>query len=153
MKYKALWVVAYTACCEPSTNGVLDCLMGGDDPFQAISLFTYATLRLFDWVHRAMFVLSDRWLKASSLSVTLLHLQTKVGEAHNQSVAFILLGKQLGECLLVAFSKEKCSEERDNYCWDECPHYMGKVKEDLQSTSVGHQRWSALSTNPSARHR
>ena len=36
---------------------------------------------------------------------------------------------------------------------EECHRYVGKVKEDLQCTSVWHWRWSALSTNPSAKHR
>jgi len=48
--------------------------------------------------------------------------------------------------------KEKCSEERDRYCREESHCYVGKVKEDLQRTHVGHGRWSALSTKPSARH-
>ena len=28
------WAVTYTACCAPSSKGVVDGLMGGDDPFQ-----------------------------------------------------------------------------------------------------------------------
>ena len=44
--------VTYTACCTPSSDGVLHRLMRGDDPFQS-QFSISATLCLLDWVHKA----------------------------------------------------------------------------------------------------